>query len=109
MIVADVNPGICGLKTIIKAESPDMMNTSVSIESECPAVMKLSEKIQTVDAMKAIFSPFGTSSVFTEAQAVLSHAACPVPTAILKAVEAACSLALVITSYSIHYTKLYEV
>ena len=94
MIEVNVNPGACGLKTHIKAESADMMNSSITIESECPAVMQLAEKIKTVDAMKEVFAPFGTSVIFKESEGVLTHAVCPVPTAILKAVEASCSLAL---------------
>ena len=94
MIEVNVNPGVCGLKSTIKAESSDMMNASVTIESNCPAVMKLADKIKTVDAMKEIFAPFGKSSVFQEAEGTLTHPVCPVPTAVLKAVEAACSLAL---------------
>lgn len=70
------------------------MNSNVTIDSECPAVMKLAEKITTVDAMQEVFAPFGTSSVFTESNGILTHATCPLPTAILKAVEASCSLAL---------------
>lgn len=94
MIEVKVNPGICGLKSVIRAESADGMNAEVKIESECPAVMQLAEKIESVDAMKAVFAPFGTSSIFTESTGTLTHATCPVPTAILKAVEASCSLAL---------------
>lgn len=94
MIEVNVNPGICGLKSTIKAESADMMNATVTIESDCPAVMQLAGKISNVDAMKEIFAPFGTSAVFTESNGTLTHAACPVPTGILKAVEASCSLAL---------------
>ena len=94
MIEVKVNPGICGLKSIVRAESSDMMNATVTIESECPAVMKLAEKVKNVDAMKEIFAPFGSSTVFKESSGLLTHSACPVPTAVLKAVEAACSLAL---------------
>jgi hypothetical protein len=94
MIEVKVNPGICGLKSTIKAESADMMTAKVEIESECPAVMELADKIKTVDAMKEVFAPFGTSSIFTGSVGTLTHATCPVPTAILKAVEASCSLAL---------------
>ena len=94
MIEVKVNPGVCGLKSTIKAESADMMSANVTIESECPAVMQLAEKVKTVDAMKEVFAPFGTSSIFTESNGTLTHATCPVPTAILKAVEASCSLAL---------------
>ncbi len=94
MISVNVNPGICGLKSVVKADSADMMNATIEIESDCPAVMDLAEKVKTVDAMKEVFAPFGTSSVFTASNGTLTHATCPVPTAILKAVEAACSFAL---------------
>lgn len=94
MIEAKVNPGACGLKSVIKAESPDMMTATVTIESECPSVLKYAEQVKSVEAMKEVFSPFGTSNVFKAAETTLSHPVCPVPTAVLKAVEAACSLAL---------------
>lgn len=94
MIETKVNPGICGLESIIRAESADMMNATVTIESDCTAVTELADKIKTLDAMKEVFAPFGTSSVFSESEGILTHAVCPVPTAILKTVEAACSLAL---------------
>lgn len=94
MIEVKVNPGVCGLKSSIMAESADGMNSTVTIVSDCPAVMQLAEQVRLVDAMKEVFAPFGTSSIFTAANGILNHATCPVPTAILKAVEASCSLAL---------------
>ena len=46
MTEVKVNPGICGFKSVVRAESEDMMNAVVTIESECPAVMNLAGKIE---------------------------------------------------------------
>ncbi len=94
MIQANVNPGACGLKTVIIAESLDMITATVTISSDCPAVIKYAKQLNTIEAIKEVFAPFGTSIVFKAAETTISHPACPVPTAVLKAVEAACSLAL---------------
>ncbi len=71
-----------------------MMNAVISIESGCAAVLNLARKIETVDGTKEIFAPFGTSAVFQQARLSLSHAACPIPTAILKAIESACGFSI---------------
>ncbi len=94
MIEVYVKPGICGLKSRISAHSSDMMHADLSIESDCPAILNLAREIKTVDGTKEIFAPFGMSTVFQQARLVLSHAACPVPTAVLKAVEVACGFAI---------------
>jgi hypothetical protein len=94
MVEVRVNPGICGFKSVIRAHSEDMMTSKIVIESDCQAVAKLSKNVTSVEVLKDIFGPFGSSSVYTEAASTLTHAACPVPSAILKAVEVSCGLAL---------------
>jgi len=94
MIEINVNPGICGFNTVIIAESTDGMSADIEIKSDCPAVKSFSERIKKVDVMNDVFSPFGSSLIFKEASSTITHAACPVPTAVLKAAEAAANLAL---------------
>lgn len=89
-----VDPGICGFKTIIVVESSDKQNAAVTAESQCPAVMQLVESLDTLDSYNEIFKKFGESEVFKSAKASCKHAACPVPTAILKGLEVECGLAL---------------
>ena len=88
-----VVPGPCNLITKITATSEDMSMANIEISSSCDAVMKLAENIKTVDALVEVFSKFDTSIIYKEAN-VLPHLACPVPSAIIKAVEVACGLAL---------------
>ncbi len=89
-----VDPGICGLKSRITVESHDMMSAEVSIDSDCPDITRIGEKIGKVDSMKDVFAKLGESSVYQLGKEFCSHGTCPVPGAILKGVEAACGLAL---------------
>jgi hypothetical protein len=96
MAIAEVNvdPGVCGLKSKITVESSDMMTAVVSIESDCPDIIKIGENIKEIDAMKEIFTKHGDSVVYQLGKEYCSHATCPVPGAILKGIEVACGLAL---------------
>ncbi len=89
-----VDPGICGFKTVITVESSDKQNAAVTAESQCPAVMHLVGSLNKLDSYNEIFNKFGESAVFKSAKAHCKHAACPVPTAILKGLEVECGLAL---------------
>ncbi len=94
MATVRVNPGVCGLKTIIKAESEDLQNAVVVIESECPFIRAMSAEIKEIDSFVECFVHVGDGDIYRAARKHCKHTACPVPAAILKAVEAACGLAL---------------
>ena len=89
-----VDPGICGLKSSITAQSSDMMMATVSIESDCPDIVKIGENITEIDVMKDVFAKVGDSSIYLLGKEHCKHGTCPVPCAILKGVEAAAGLAL---------------
>ena len=89
-----IDAGVCGFKTIIKAESSDGQNVNLEIESGCQDIMKMSESLNQVDAYGAAFGKMTDSPVYKLAAEYCSHAACPVPMGIIKTLEAACSLAL---------------
>ncbi len=94
MTTVMVDAGICGMTSIIRASSEDGQLCSVSIESPCDAIQALGEKIKEIDGFAAAFSNFDANPVYKAAIAHYRHAACPVPSAIIKAVEVACGLAL---------------
>ncbi|KPU44523.1 hypothetical protein OXPF_16060 [Oxobacter pfennigii] len=94
MIKVIVNPGVCGLTTEIKADSKDHQNSDVTIETACPFIKKIGEELKSVDGYKEIFAKYGDSTVYELAAKHCKHASCPVPSGILKAIEAACGLAL---------------
>ncbi|WP_319478327.1 DUF6951 family protein [Marispirochaeta aestuarii] len=94
MIRLELDPGICGLKTRIEASSEDGRLVRLGIESQCPSIQALEESLEEVDAYQVCFADFRDSPVYKAAGEHFKHAACPVPSAIIKAVEAAAGLAL---------------
>ena len=94
MAVVVVNPGVCGLSTTIRAESEDMQNAVVAIETDCQHIKALGSEIKEVDSFAECFGKLGSGEVYKAAAKHCKHAACPVPAAIIKGIEVACGLAL---------------
>ena len=94
MVEVKVNPGICGFNTTIKVESQDMQNALIHMESDCGKIKKMSIKLKEVDGFKECFGAIGDCECFKVGGECGLHAACPVPTAIIKGIEVACGLAL---------------
>jgi len=89
-----VNPGVCGFVTSVHVVSPDGQTVDVSLSSGCEHVMAMEAELKGLDSYGEVLSGFGASQVFKSAAAHCRHAACPVPTAILKAIEVEARLAL---------------
>ena len=89
-----LNAGVCGFKTEITAESEDSINAMLSIISECPAYAHLKDESIEMNAYECCFSKVGNNAVYELLAKTCIHAACPLPSAILKAMEVACGLAL---------------
>jgi hypothetical protein len=93
-VLVRVDPGICGFHCEIRATSPNKRVARLSIvDSNCKNIQRLNAEIGEV-AMMDLFLPFCRNPVLIAAEKSGCHAACPVPTALIKAVEAAMGLAL---------------
>lgn len=101
MVEVEVNPGVCGLKTLVRVQSEDMQNASIEILTECPNIKPMEQELKEVDGFEECFSKLGDSRVYELAKEYCKHAACPVPSAIIKGIEAACGLAL---PKDVHFT-----
>ncbi len=88
-----VNPGICGLETVISVTA-DEDTAHVVISSHCPAVQKMQEDLEEIDCLEECFSKIGSSRVYRSAEKHCKHIGCPVPSAIIKGLEVACGFAL---------------
>ena len=105
-----VNPGVCGLECIICAEKKGRKDVTVTAETKCGAVKKMIEVLfadefceapkkmiealeQPLDGYAVCFGKPGQGPVY-EAAENLAHGACPVPSAVIKCIEAECGLAL---------------
>ncbi|MBT3320001.1 MAG: hypothetical protein HN948_10425 [Clostridia bacterium] len=94
MAKINVQPGICGLVSDIEVTSDDGMTAQINVETQCPHIKTMAEQVPSVDGYTECFTKYGDGAIALAAKAHCQHGACPVPTAILKGVEVACSLAL---------------
>lgn len=89
-----VDAGVCKMVTIIHAKQNDMGMVELSIESDCPNVLKMSWIIEPVSPYEEVEAAMNETTVYKWASERLPHAACPVPCGIIKAVEVAGDLGL---------------
>ncbi len=91
----EVQAGICGHVTQIEATvADDGQTVELRIDSSCENVRKLAEQLTQVDAFQEISFRGAGPQTLQLAPKCLKHPACPVPAAIVKAVEVAAGLAL---------------
>ena len=90
-----VFPGVCGLDSVITADTNEDEELILTVESKCPAVMKLAESLeQPLDPYSICFSKPGSGEIYEKASKVLLHGACPTAAGIIKCIEAEAGLAL---------------
>jgi len=81
-----VNSGACGFTVTITAEKGKEKRVAVSLDTACEMVQKMLADIATVDHRVTLIG-FRDNPVYMSAAKHLKHVACPVPSAILKAIE----------------------
>jgi hypothetical protein len=93
MAKAEVIAGNCGFTTQVEAR----MNGSaceLHITSDCKAIEKLAEELTQVDPYQEISFKRSVPKIHQAGIKHCTHAACPVPVSIIKAVEIEAGLAL---------------
>jgi hypothetical protein len=90
---AEIFSGICGFTTQVKA-TMDGQVCNLAIESECAAIQKLASELTQVNPFQEISFRRQTPRTHEMGAKYCTHAACPVPVGIIKAVEVAAKLAL---------------
>jgi hypothetical protein len=93
MTKVKVQPGCCGFSVSIRADKGPGKAISLTMETDCEMVRKLAEEIKMLDRF-APLAGFLINPVYQAAAKHLKHAACPVPSAILKAIEVEAGLNL---------------
>ena len=94
MATVRVQPGVCGFEAEIHAVANDDMTVQITIKSDCPQISRLGEAVAEVSAMELLRRPIHETPIYHAAGAAGCHAACPVPAAVLKAIEVSAGLAL---------------
>ncbi len=88
-----IHSGSCGFTVTVTAEKGPSRTVRISLETDCEMVQKMAEEIATLDRTAAL-TGFQNNPVYRSAAKHLKHAACPVPSGILKALEVEAGLNL---------------
>jgi len=81
-----VDSGACGFTTVIHAEKAPDRSVDISVESGCAMVQKMAAEITRLGRRDALTGMLN-NPVYLAAGRHLKHPACPVPAAVLKALE----------------------
>ena len=92
--VVEIEAGVCGYRTTVRATRTQGYSVRVTIESDCPHVAKIATEVDEVDALQQIGLRNGLPAALETAYRHCIHAACPVPSGLIKAIEVAAGLAL---------------
>jgi len=93
MAKAEIRPGNCGFTTIVQATAEGRRCT-LSIHSDCAAIQRLARELTEVDPFEEISLRKGVPQSLQMGMKHCTHAACPVPVGIIRAVEVEMGLAL---------------
>jgi len=89
-----VEAGACGFTAVVQVEKVDARTVWVTIHSDCQQLTAMNPDLAEVHWRRGVFCRMTDSLVYQSASRHIRHAACPVPSAILKAIEAEVGLAL---------------
>ena len=86
MTQVTVEAGICGFSVLVSVQRDKDRNLHISLDTECEMVKKMAEDISFLE-FRAPFAAIMHNPVYKSASKNLKHAACPVPSGIVKAIE----------------------
>ena len=93
MATAEIFAGNCGFNTTVEA-TMDGKVCKLSITSDCAAIRKMAEELTEVNPYQEISFKRAMPAIHAAGHKFCTHAACPVPVGIVKAVEVEAKLAL---------------
>ncbi len=93
MAKAEIFPGNCGFAATVEA-TMDGTVCKLAITSECQAIQRLAQELKQVNPYKEISFRRAMPETLQKGAQFCTHAACPVPVGIIKAVEIEAGLAL---------------
>jgi hypothetical protein len=103
MAKAEIFAGNCGFSTQVETSMEGKL-CKIQMTSECAAMRRLAEELTEVDPYKEISFRRAMPKIHEMGHKHCTHAACPVPVGIVKAVEIEAKLALP-TDVSIKLSK----
>ncbi len=89
-----VDAGVCKMRTLITAKDNGMGLIELDIKSDCPNILKMSWRLEPMSPYAEVEAEFSKSTIYQLANDAIPHTACPVPSAMVKALEVAGDLGL---------------
>ena len=93
MTVVEVDAGSCGFITKIEVFKVDARLVKVVVSSDCEMITEWGEELISLDWGQCLRN-FVDSPVFQCSSKHIGHVACPIPVALIKAMEVEAGLAL---------------
>ena len=93
MAKVEIFAGNCGFHTTVEAKMEGRV-CKLTVESDCPDILNIAEELKEVEPFGEISFRRGMPKILEAGAKYCSHAACPVPVGMIKAVEVAAGLAL---------------
>lgn len=93
MAKAGIHAGVCGFSTTV-VTTMNGKTCKVAIQSECAAIRRMAEELTEVNPYQEISFRRNTPLTMEMGAKYCTHAACPVPVGIIKAIEVESKLAL---------------
>ncbi len=84
---AKIFAGACGFTSVIRATRIHKKYVSVKIISACETLRKMNDDLKLLDWRHDLFCNIRDSIVYRSADKYLMHTDCPVPSAIIKAIQ----------------------
>lgn len=93
MTVVEVNPGVCGMNTTVGVTRVNRRQFTVDVTTDCEMITRMGDLLGELD-LRDTLKPHIHSRIYQCAAQCNIHIACPIPMAILKAIEVEAGLAL---------------
>lgn len=87
MTKVKVFAGACGFTSVIQVQSGEQNTVKVRIISACTMLRSMNKDIVELDWKKGIFDKITESVIYRSAGEHIIHTDCPVPCAIIKAIQ----------------------
>ena len=94
MAKAEIFSGICGFTTHVDAHKNEADQVALTINSDCKNIQRLAAELKEVDPYREFTFRGAGPLTLQMASKYCTHAACPVASGIIKAVEVEAGLAL---------------
>lgn len=82
-----VSAGACGYTAVVKVQALDRKKVHINIITACRQLQSFNEELGVIDWTKGVFDRFCDSIIYKTAHEKLKHTDCPVPMAIIKAIQ----------------------